>query len=58
MVKCGKLVREADFKREMALKEFCDRYEAKFIKDPETNDEILYLSVRKTNMQIYIMPFG
>ena len=47
VVKCGKLVREADFKREMALKEFCDRYEAKFIKDPETNDEILYLSVRR-----------
>ena len=32
----------------MCLKEFCDRYEAKIIKHPETNEEILYLSIRRS----------
>ena len=47
VVKFGKLVRECDFKKDMSLMEFCDRYETKFVKDPETNDNILYLSLRR-----------
>ena len=37
-------MKENEFKRPMSLREFCDRYEAKIIKDPECNNEILYLT--------------
>ena len=47
VVKYGKLVRECDFRKDLSLKEFCDRFETKFVKDPDSHEEILYLSFRR-----------
>ena len=47
VVKYGKLVRECDFRKDLSLKEFCDRFETKFVKDPDSHEEILYLSLRR-----------
>ena len=47
VVKTGKLVREEDFKKDLSLKEFCDRFETKFCKVSETNDKILHLTMRR-----------
>ena len=47
VVKFEKLVKVIELKRPMCLKEFSDRYGAEIIKDPATNDEILYLNIRR-----------
>ena len=47
VVKYGKLVRECDFRKDLSLKEFCDRFETKFVRDPDSHEEILYLSLRR-----------
>ena len=46
VVALGRFVKAEDFRKNKTLKEFCDRYECKFQKQPETNDKVLDLSLR------------
>ena len=43
----GKEVKEDDLKKNMSLKEFCDRFEAKWSKAPESNTSCLHLTIRR-----------
>lgn len=47
VVKIGKLVRKEDFRKKMSVKEFCDRFEGKWTKNKESNENVLSLSVRR-----------
>ena len=46
MVITGKEVKEEDFRKYMSLKEFCDRFEAKWAKQSDTETSSLHLTIR------------
>ena len=47
VVQTGKDVKEEEFRKDISLREFCDRFESKICKIPETNDRCLHLTIRR-----------
>ena len=47
LVITGKDVKEEDYQKTMSLKEFCDRYDAKWSKVGDANESCLHLTIRR-----------
>ena len=47
MLEKGKLVRREDFNKMMSLQEFCHRFEGKWTRDKDNNENVLSLTARR-----------